>query len=182
MKIDRRVFLQRSLAGVAALAGLFTVKAYAKTYLTVEQAKQILWGAEHLEPKDVSLTPEQMKAIRKASGTRVRASQLQVWVTASGGWFIVDQVIGKHENIDVAVALTSDGKVKGLEVLTYRESYGYEVMDKNWRAQFFGKESSTVLKLGRDIKNISGATLSCRHLTDGVNRLLHTWNLVLRFL
>ena len=33
-----------------------------------------------------------------------------------------------------------------------------------------------------DIKNISGATLSCRNLTDGVNRITESWNQVLRYL
>ena len=36
------------------------------------------------------------------------------------------------------------------------------------------------LKLDEDIQNISGATLSCRHLTDGVKRLLALYDLVLK--
>ena len=36
------------------------------------------------------------------------------------------------------------------------------------------------LKLDADIKNISGATISCRHVTDGVKRLLALHDLVLK--
>jgi Na+-transporting NADH:ubiquinone oxidoreductase subunit NqrC len=67
----------------------------------------------------------------------------------------------------------------GLEILTYRESYGHEIQNARWRAQFTGKNADTHLKLDRNIKNISGATLSCAHVTDGVNRLLNTWQQVL---
>jgi len=35
------------------------------------------------------------------------------------------------------------------------------------------------LALGRQIRNISGASLSCRHVTDGVRRLLSTYAIVL---
>ena len=156
--------------------------AYSKTYLTINQAKQVLFEGLKMESVDVTLTKEQMKSIRQSSKTRVRDSRMNVWRTNDGGWFIVDNVIGKHENIDIAVALTKSGKVKGVEVLAYRETFGYEVMNKKWLAQFLGRGHEKVLKLDEDIKNISGATLSCRHITDGVNRLTHTWDQVLRHL
>jgi len=36
------------------------------------------------------------------------------------------------------------------------------------------------LKLDRDIKNISGATLSCRHVADEVKRLLAFYEIALK--
>lgn len=175
----------KSFLTVATILGALiapTDYAYSKTYLSVDQAKQVLFNKTSMKKVDVLLTKEQMKSIKKSSKTRVRNSKMNVWKTADGGWFILDNVIGKHENIDIAVALTKDGKVKGVEVLTYRETYGDEVMNKNWLAQFFGKGHEEVLKLDKQIKNISGATLSCRHITDGVNRLTHTWDQILRYL
>jgi Na+-translocating ferredoxin:NAD+ oxidoreductase RnfG subunit len=71
-----------------------------------------------------------------------------------------------------AVGLNADGSVKQIEVLDYRETYGYEIRNAEWRAQFVGKTSQSKLKLDDDIANVSGATLSCRHITDGVKRLL----------
>ncbi len=89
-------------------------------------------------------------------------------------------MLGKHEFITYAVALTPDGAVKRIEILEYRETYGGEVRNGNWRQQFVGKRFGSQLKLGGDIKNISGATLSSRHITDGVRRLLATYELVLK--
>jgi hypothetical protein len=174
----RRNFI-KSLFITAASCVIPVKVAFAKNYLTIAQAKKILWPTKKLIHTPIELTEEQADLIEALSDIRVRNRSLNTWVTDDGGWFIVDQVIGKHENIDIAVALTNQGKVKGIEVLTYRETYGDQVMHPKWRAQFHGKDSSEYLKLDNQIKNISGATLSCRHITDGINRLTHTWSQVL---
>jgi Na+-transporting NADH:ubiquinone oxidoreductase subunit NqrC len=64
--------------------------------------------------------------------------------------------------------------------MDYRESYGYEIRNVEWRAQFAGKTSAAPLKLENDIQNVSGATLSCRHVTDGVKRVLATYDIAFR--
>ena len=115
-----------------------------------------------------------------ASGVRVLHDEQQVWRVSGGGWFIVDEVVGKHEFITYAVGLNANGSVKQIEVMDYRETYGGEIRNENWRAQFVGKTSQSPLKLDRDIKNISGATLSCRHVTDGVKRLLAFYEIALK--
>jgi Na+-transporting NADH:ubiquinone oxidoreductase subunit NqrC len=70
--------------------------------------------------------------------------------------------------------------VRDVEILEYRETYGGEVRNAAWRQQFVGKRFGSGVQLGKDIKNISGATLSSRHVTDGVRRLLATWELLLK--
>ncbi|MEM9595002.1 MAG: FMN-binding protein [Acidobacteriota bacterium] len=179
--MDRRGFIHSALALAGGLL-LPNRVIWAETFLTLEQAQRVLWGDVPLEPLTVELTREQRKAIAKASKVRVRSTTLKTWRTTDGGWFILDQVIGKHENIDLAVALTNAGKVKGLEVMTYRETYGHEIRNAKWRAQFHGRGPEERLKLDEQIRNISGATLSCAHVTDGINRLTQTWLLVLQHL
>jgi len=158
---------------------------HANTYHTVESAQKACFpeGAE-FTAADVTLTKEQMKAIEKDSGVRVRLDKQQVWkVTKNGqfvGWFIVDEVLGKHEYITWALALDASGGVKSIEIMEYRETYGYEIRNADWRAQFLGKKHGAKLKLDDDIKNVSGATLSCRHIADGVKRLLSFYDIVLK--
>jgi len=91
------------------------------------------------------------------------------------GLFVVDHVIGKHLYIDYAVALDPTGRVMRVDILQYRESYGGEVRERSWLAQFVGKTSGSALKVGSDIRNISGATLSSLHVTEGVKRILATY-------
>jgi Na+-transporting NADH:ubiquinone oxidoreductase subunit NqrC len=154
--------------------------AYAVTYLTLEQAQTAIFPGKKLTPSDVELSREQRKMIEKVSGVRVRNPELKVWRVEGSGWFILDEVIGKHEFITYAVGLTQDGAVKQIEVMDYRETYGGQVRDEKWRAQFTGKKHGAKLKLDDDIQNISGATLSSRHIADGVRRLLATYEFALK--
>lgn len=165
------------LSALAAVAP--AVSAQAKVYLSVEQAQAALFPHAAFTAETRTLTAAQMAAIEKASGQKPLSPQLNAWKVSTGGWVIVDQVIGKHEFITFAVGLDDAGAVKGVEILEYRESYGGEVMQPAWRAQFLGKRPGASLKLGSDIKNISGATLSSKHVTDGVGRLLATYAVAL---
>jgi hypothetical protein len=91
------------------------------------------------------------------------------------GLFVVDHVVGKHLYIDYAVALDTGGRVMRVDILQYRESCGGEVREPRWLAQFVGKTSGSPLKVGSDIRNISGATLSSLHVTEGVKRIMATY-------
>lgn len=153
--------------------------AHATTYLTVEQAQTQMFPGERLSPDFRTLSNADVSAIRRASGVSPLDRQLRAWRSARGGWLIIDRVVGKHEFITFAVALDASGAVRSVEIMDYRESYGSQIRDPRWRGQFTGKRIGATLQLDKDIKNISGATLSCRHVTDGVKRLLATYANVL---
>lgn len=146
----------------------------AEQYVSVAEAQEIIFGGQRMTPAHVTLNGEQLYKIERASGIRVTEKEISAWRAKNGGVLFVDQVVGKHEFITYALGVNADGTVRGVEVLIYRENYGDEVRDGQWRAQFVGKAHGAELKLKRDIQNISGATLSCRHITDGIKRLLAT--------
>lgn len=162
----------------AALLGS-AVAGHGVTYLNVEQAQRALFPGASFAAVPLALSPEQRKAIERASGVPARRVP-KVWRVNGGGWFFVDEVLGKHEFITYAVGIGADGSVRGIEIMDYRETYGDEVRGEKWRRQFVGKTKAAPLKLDEDIKNISGATLSSRHITDGVKRLLATLDIALR--
>jgi FMN-binding domain len=91
------------------------------------------------------------------------------------GLVVLDHVIGKHLYIDYMVAFDTSRRVTKVDILQYRESYGGEVREAGWLAQFVGRTSGSALRVGSDIRNISGATLSSLHLTEGIKRLLGTY-------
>ncbi|NOT18021.1 MAG: FMN-binding protein [Sulfuriferula sp.] len=159
--------------------------AFAVQYMDVGQAQKVLFpSADKFDAKVVILTAEQKSAIEASSGVRVRLGEVKAWAVSQAGkpvgWFMLDEVYGKHEFITYSVAIGADGTVRGVEILDYRETHGSEVNNAKWRAQFVGKKAGDTLKLDEDIKNISGATLSCKHLTDGVKRLLATYTVALK--
>ncbi len=167
--------MRHSFYLIPAAALVVSVPAQATVYLTVEQAQALMFPGASFTADFRRLTDDQAKAIENASDVNVRNKEVRLWRVSTGGWFIVDEVVGKHDFIPFALALNEDGSVKDVEILEYRESYGDQVRDPAWRKQFEGKRNGAKLKLTADIQNISGATLSCRHVTDGVKRLLATY-------
>ena len=177
---DRWLLVPALIIPAAASAPAFAVQ-----YMDVGQAQKVLFPtADGFDAKVITLSAEQKAAIESSSGVRVRVNEVKAWRVTQGGkaagWFLLDEVYGKHEFITYAVAIGVDGTVKGVEILDYRETHGSEVSNAKWRAQFVGKKTGDTLKLDEDIKNLSGATLSCKHLTDGVKRLLATYTVALK--
>jgi len=162
------------LAAVAVCA-----PAQAMVYLSVEEAQKLMFGEQALAPLPLALNAEQTAAVEKDTGVKVYPGALRAW-KAADGYFFVDAVIGKHDLITYAVALGLDGKVRQVEILEYREAYGGEVRNPRWRKQFAGKQHGDALHLGQDIQGISGATLSCEHVTDGIRRLLAIYDIAVR--
>jgi FMN-binding domain len=162
------------------ISALVAPSAFAVQYLTVDQAQRAIFPGKSFTAASVKLTSLQRKAIEQASGVRVLRDEQQLWRVSGGGWFIVDEVVGKHEFITYGAGINADGSVKQIEIMDYRETYGGQIRDQKWRVQFVGKTSKSTLKLDSDIKNISGATLSCRHITDGVKRLLAFYEIALK--
>lgn len=154
--------------------------AHSKIYLSVEQAQKIMFGQTSWNQKPILISEDIQKKMRQASGVSHPFNSHRIWKSTKGAWFIVDEVVGKHEMITYALGIEADGRIKNIEILEYRESYGYEVAEDSWRSQFVGKNSKSDLKLNRDIQNISGATLSAKHLTDGVKRLMIMYELALQ--
>jgi Na+-translocating ferredoxin:NAD+ oxidoreductase RnfG subunit len=178
-------WIHRIVAPSAIIISAGAIPCYAVTYLSAEQAQKLCFpDATQFASADMKLTREQLKAIEKDSGVRVRLDTQKVWRAQAGGkflgWLIQDEVLGKHEYITWVLALNPDGSIKQIEILDYRETYGYEIRNEKWRAQFYGRRHGAKLKLDDDIRNITGATLSCRHITDGVKRLLSFYDLALK--
>lgn len=172
--------------GFFIIAFMFTsVVLRAEKYLSVEQARKLAFpNATRFEEQVLRFSAEQRKAIEKKSGVPVKVEGNKVTFAYEGsrllGVLFVDHVLGKHEIIDYSVAISPEGKVLGIEILEYRESYGYEIRNPKWRKQFVGKKPSEPLRLNKEIYNISGATMSCRHVTEGTKRVLATFDLLCR--
>ena len=162
---------------VLPLAAFAAVPAvHATEYLGIEAAQRAAFpDATAFEPWQIDLGADaraRLAEVARPPG----AHDPRAWRATAGtktlGTFYVDAVIGKQEYIDYALAVDPAGRVLRLEVLVYRETHGWEIRNDRWRAQFAGKTAQDPVAVNADIANISGATLSSRHVADGVRRLL----------
>jgi uncharacterized protein with FMN-binding domain len=69
------------------------------------------------------------------------------------------------------VAVDSAGKVQRVEVLSFQEPQEYSAPPP-FRAQFVGRSLAEPLALKRDLRGITGATLTSRAIAESVRRVL----------
>jgi hypothetical protein len=158
----------------------------AADYLTVDEAQKAVYpDADAFQEIVVAQqSPAQLEAMLAQAGPQPPHGTIRIWrATRNGtllGHIFVDEVIGKQNLITYAVGIGADGSLRNLEILAYRESHGSEVRNPAWRAQFDRRNSLDELRFRTDIKNISGATLSSEHVTQGVRWLMALWQAALR--
>jgi len=167
-----------ALAGVALVGA--PIYAHAKIFVSAEQAQKLIFPNKQFTKTPLLITEDVQDKMQSASSVSHPFKGDRVWRASDGSYFIVDEVVGKHEMITYAVGISPTGAVQGIEIMEYVESYGYEVADESWRKQFVGKTVEDPIKLKKDIENISGATLSSKHLTDGVKRIMVMYDLTLK--
>jgi Na+-translocating ferredoxin:NAD+ oxidoreductase RnfG subunit len=157
-----------------------------EVYLTPDEAPLAIFpeGTSVLK-RVVPITP----ALRANVEALIAPTQPSLWegsipiyvVSEDGkpvGYAVLVNEIGKHRPITFVVGVTPDEKVKGVEIMVYREPKGGEVRMKGFLKQYRGKDIGQPILAGRDITNISGATLSVRAVNRGTKKALALIHLV----
>jgi Na+-translocating ferredoxin:NAD+ oxidoreductase RnfG subunit len=88
------------------------------------------------------------------------------------GFAEVGNAMGKDQPITYLVAVDSALRMLDVDILVYREPYGGEVAYEPWRKQFRGRQPGDTLRVGREIRGISGATISVNAVTAAIRRTL----------
>jgi Na+-translocating ferredoxin:NAD+ oxidoreductase RnfG subunit len=125
------------------------------------------------------------KSIERVYGAGVQVDTVKidtntVYRVSKGGMLLgfaeVRNVIGKELPITFLVAVDPAATLRDIDILVYREPQGGEVAYESWRKQFRGKTAADPLQVGKDIRNISGATISSNSVTLGVRQTLAQFN------
>jgi len=157
----------------------------AADYLSLDAAQKAVYpDADTFQEVVVQQTPAQINALAALAGPQPPHGTIRIFKATHNGTVLghvfVDEVIGRENLITYAIGIDVDGALRNLEIMSYRESHGGEVRNPGWRAQFDHRDSLDQLRFRTDIKNISGATLSSEHVTQGVRGLLALWQASLR--
>jgi Na+-translocating ferredoxin:NAD+ oxidoreductase RnfG subunit len=178
---DRGLF---GVLGAVALMVPATV-VVAADYLSIDAAQRAVYPqAESFEPVLLSLSPAQKQTIVARAGPQPQHGALRIWNAKRGdtnlGYVFVDEVIGRSDLITYATGIDPNGALHTIEILAYRESHGAEIRNAAWRQQFANRNGLAQLQFRTDIKNISGATLSSEHVTQGVRWIVALWETALK--
>jgi len=164
-RLSRRAFLAGS--GGLLLAGAGDAAAQEGIFMRAEDAPRALFpDASAVTETTVAATAElreRVRAVMRRSPSYWEPAYRVFRVVRGAGepgFVVVVEEIGKHRPITFAVAVDAGARVVDLVVLAYREAYGGEVREKRFLRQYAGKALGDPLLPYRDIRNISGATLS----------------------
>lgn len=169
------ILLSLLLAAPAAEAERVGVKP-----ITIQQALSTAWPqAARFESVVVEMKGDLRHRIAKRSGKSVRREPVMLVrvFDASHQWIgqavLLDE-IGKYHPITFMVAINRENRVHDLQVLVYREHIGQQIESPRFTRQFRNRSSDTPFQLHREIRNLSGATLSARASVRAVRRALAT--------
>ncbi len=84
------------------------------------------------------------------------------------GYLVESQVTGRSGPFNIAVLLDEQLVVKRAMVLSYPWSRGRDVGRRSFGRQFEGKGPEDVIEIGKDIDAVTGATISCKAMAQGV--------------
>jgi Na+-translocating ferredoxin:NAD+ oxidoreductase RnfG subunit len=173
------------IPGLVLASALPVPVVVAAEYLSIDTAQRAVYpDADSFQEVVLRQSPEQLQAILVRAGPQPPHGVMRIWSASRNGVLLghvfVDEVIGRQSLITYAVGIDSSGSIRNLEIMAYRESHGGEIRNPAWRGQFAHRSDLDQLRFRTDIKNISGATLSSEHVTQGVRWLLALWQAALR--
>ena len=151
-----------------------------QVYLTKKQAFEIAFpGADEIKKERLWPTKEEIRAIEEIYMYKIYETRFTFYTGIkngkSMGSMLIDNIIGKSFPITFMTVLNTDGTVRDVEIMVYREPQGWEVRYKSFRSQFYGKDTSSN---SNEILSISGATLSVRAIKRGVYKAMAAYKIL----
>ena len=147
------------VAGLLGLVNYLTEdKIAALTREKEETARQEVLPADSYEPIDHA-----MNGVKEAFRAGDKGYVVHVSTNGFGG------------EIDMMVGIGADGKVCGVSIISHSETSGLgaNCEREDFRAQYVGKDGAlAVTKDGGEIEALTGATVTSRAVTSGVNLAL----------
>ncbi|MDH3257607.1 MAG: FMN-binding protein [Nitrospinota bacterium] len=152
-------------------------------FLTKQEALKVAFpGVKKVKKKKVWLTDGQTAAIKKILGDQIKYNERRVThyfgldeENKPVGAMVIGNEIGRSYPITFMVVLNTDGTVKDVEIMVYREPHGWEVRFESFMSQFFGRGADDPFN---NINNITGATLSVRSMTKGVKKAVAEFQVI----
>jgi Na+-translocating ferredoxin:NAD+ oxidoreductase subunit G len=130
--------------------------------------------ADSLKPLDIQGGDEAVKEVNEAyAGDELK------------GYLIKTDSKGAYSTLSIATAITIDGKISGITILSQKETEGLGdgIVKEDFTNRFKEKDTQNELKVvkeepknGDEIQALSSATISSQGVVDGVNAAINYYN------
>lgn len=152
-------------------------QARAISYLSGQEALDLAFPQEGVEIKRVDLELSEERAERyeqfmhRSGAVGVREPVFYGVLDGKVvGYAMILTESSRYRPITFLVALNPDASVRRVDVMIYREPRGGEVVHERFLNQY--NDVDQRVRLGREIRPISGATVSGQVMTFGVNKAI----------
>ncbi len=172
----------RSLALLFLTALSLITFSQEREFNTPEKALRSLFPDAVIEVKNVVLTKEQKEKIERLGKVPLESRLISIYLVKKGGKVIAYGYVDVHRvrthTESVLFVINPKGEMELVEVLSFNEPLEY-MADENWLALFRGKSlGKDMVRLRRDIPNMTGATITARALTKAARRALAVWKVL----
>lgn len=167
--------LAKLLLALAATAPTAPALPAGEVFLTVEEALELAFPGCDVERHKFFLTLEEEERASELAKADVEQRIVYAYEARKDGrlvgtaYFDAHKVRSLKETLMLVVA--PDGAIARLELLAFAEPVDY-IPVAAWYGQFPGKRLNDDLNLKRDIKGVTGATLTARATTAAARRVL----------
>lgn len=148
----------------------------AKVFMKRDEAlKTAFPDADSIEKTKIFLTQEQVDEIESLSKAKLDSRLYVIYEgkrrSESLGYAIIDTHHLRTKSETVMFVINPDGTLRQAEILAFFEPPEYMAGEK-WVELFDNKRAEDSMKLGKDIPNITGATITANSLTSSIRRVL----------
>ncbi len=155
---------------------LFVPQTNSKVFLKRDEALRVAFPeADRINKTQVFLSEGDKKQIETLARTKLD-SKLYVFYEGmkdnrSLGYAIIDTHYLRTKSETVMFVLNPDGSLRFAEVLAFFEPPEY-MMGENWVELFYAKGLDDSLQVGKDIPNITGATITSTSFARAMRKIL----------
>ena len=152
------------------------IAAQSKVFMNRDEALKLAFpDADRINKKEIFLTEQQAREIESLSKSRLTTRLYIVYEGIKGGkalgYAIIDTHTLRTKTETVMFVINLDGTLRQAEILAFFEPPDYMPVS-NWIALFYGKSIKDSLKPGKDIPNITGATITSNSLAQAIRQVL----------
>lgn len=142
---------------------------------------EIYPGAK-IEIKNIIVSDSQRAKVKELSGVkfedRLATFYLVKYNSSVKAYAYVDvHIVRTHPEV-VLYVLNEKGEIDIIKILSFKEPPEY-IADENWLKYLKGKTlGRDLLRLRRDVPNMTGATLTAKAITDNARKVIALWKII----
>ncbi len=140
-----------------------------------EALAKVFEAGASIDRRTAFLTPDQAESIQSKSKTRLESLVYSYYIGTRDGKILgtafFETRLVRTMPMTLMIVVRPDGTVSRVEVLSFFEPEDY-LPRRTWFDLLTGRKHTEPVRLRRDIPNVTGATLTCQAVADGLRQTL----------